>query len=149
MNSNNFLRYLRIGLPVLALSTVVTALSFVLTGQGTNTVLAQQDPFLNNRINQLERQFNSIETRISRLEQQSRFPGVAPPKLLNYDAELNQMRSHVETLQLRIDALECGLVKLDERTLTTTAKQARRKSNSNETDRCRLDSNVPLQFIKP
>ena len=149
MNSNNSLKYLRIGLPVFALLTVVTGLSFVFTGQGTNTVLAQQDPFLNNRINQIERQFNSIETRISRLEQQSRFPSVTPQTSLNRDAEFNQMRSQVESLQLRIDAFECGLVKLDERTLTTTARQARRKANPNETDRCRLDSNVPLQFIKP
>jgi len=40
-------------------------------------------------------------------------------------------------------------VKLDERTLTTTARQARKKANPNETDRCRLDSNVSLQFTKP
>jgi chaperonin cofactor prefoldin len=149
MNSNNFLKCLRVGLTVFALLTVAAGLSFVFTGQGANTVLAQQDPFLNNRINQIERQFNSIETRISRLEQQSRFPGVAPQTSLNRDAEFNQMRSQVESLQFRIDALECGLVKLDERTLTTTAKQARRKANPNETDRCRLDSNIPLQFIKP
>ncbi len=149
MNSNNSLKYLRIGLPVFALLTVVIGLSFVFTGLGTNTVLAQQDPFLNNRINQIERQFNSIETRISRLEQQSRFPSVAPQTSLNRDAEFNQMRSQVESLQLRIDAFECGLVKLDERTLTTTARQTRRKANLNETDRCRLDFNVPLQFIKP
>jgi len=149
MNSNKFLKYLRIGLPFFALLAIAFGLSFVFIGQGTNTVLAQQDPFLNNRINQIERQFNSIETRISRLEQQSRFPNVAPQPLLNRDAEINRMRSQIDSLQLRIDALECGLVKLDERTLTITARQARRKANSNETDRCRLDSNVPLQFIKP
>jgi len=121
MNSSKFLKYLRVGLPFFALLAIAFGLSFVFIGQGTNTVLAQQDPFLNNRINQIERQFNSIETRISRLEQQSRFPNVAPQPLLNRDAEINRMRSQIDSLQLRIDALECGLVKLDERTLTTTA----------------------------
>jgi chaperonin cofactor prefoldin len=149
MNSNNSLKYLRIGLPVFVLLIVAIGLTIFFTGQGTNKVLAQQDPFLNNRVNQIERQFNMFETRINRLEQQSRFPVVTPQTSLNRDMEINQMRSQIESLQLQIAALECGLVKLDERTLTTNARQARRKANPNENDRCRLDPNVPLQFIKP
>jgi hypothetical protein len=146
MNSNNLPKILRVGLYLLVLLGVAAGLSFILTGKETNTVFAQQDPFLNSRINQIEQRFNSIETRINRLEQQPRFSEITPPTALNRDTEINLMRSQIETLQLRIAELECGLVKLDERTLTASARQARNKTNSNENDRCRLNSNTPLQL---
>jgi hypothetical protein len=146
MNSNILPRILRIGISIFALLTVAAGISFILTGQGTTTVFAQQDAFLNNRINQIERQFNSIEMRINRLEQQPRLSSVTPQTSLNRDIEINQMRSQIQALQLRIVEVECSLLRVDERTLTTAARQARRKTISNETDRCRLNSNVPLQL---
>ena len=146
MNSNNLPRILRIGLYVFAQLAVAAGISFVLNGKGTTPVLAQQDPFLDRRISQIEQRFNLIETRINRLEQQSRFPASTPQTTLSRDTEINLMRSQIEALQLRIAEVECSLVRIDERTLTAAARQARRKANPNETDRCRLNSNIPLQL---
>lgn len=146
MNSINLSSILRIGLYVFTLLTITVGITFVLTGKGTTTVFAQQDPFLNQRLNRIEQQFNSIETRISRIEQQSRFPDVTPRTSLNRDSEINLMRSQIETLQLRVAEIECGLVRVDERTLTAAARQSRRKPITSEADRCRLNPNVPLQL---
>ena len=146
MYSSNLSSILRMSLYVFALLTVAAGISFVLNGKGTTTVFAQQDPFLNQRINRIEQQFSSIETRISRIEQQSRFTDVTPRTSLNRDTEINQMRSQIEVLQLRIAEIECGLLRVDERTLTAAARQSRRKAVPNETDRCRLNPNLPLEL---
>lgn len=146
MYSSNFSSILRIGLYVFALLIVAAGISFVLNGKETTKVIAQQDPFLNQRINRIEQQFSSIETRISRIEQQSRFTDITPRTSLNRDTEINLMRSQIQALQLRIAEIECGLVKVDERTLSTAARQSRRKVALNEHDRCRLNPNVPLEL---
>lgn len=146
MYPNNLSNSGRIGLYVFALLSVAAGIFFVLNEKGTTTVLAQQDPFLNQRINRIEQQFSSIETRINRIEQQSRFPDITPRTTLNRDTEINLMRSQIEALQIRIAEIECGLVRLDERTLSTSARQIKRKAIPNETDRCRLNSNVPLEI---
>jgi hypothetical protein len=146
MYSSNLSSILRMSLYVFALLTVAAGISFVLNGKGTTTVFAQQDPFLNQRINRIEQQFSSIETRISRIEQQSRFTDVTPRTSLNRDTEINLMRSQIEALQLRIAEIECGVVRVDERTLSTTARQSRKRATPNENDRCRLNPNVPLEL---
>jgi hypothetical protein len=146
MYSINLSSILRIGLYVFTLLTITAGVSFVLAGKGTITVLAQQDPFLNQRLNRIEQQFNSIETRLSRIEQQSRLPDVTPRITLNRDTEINLMRSQIEALQLRVAEIECGLVRVDERTLTPAARQSRKKTAPDETDRCRLNPNVPLHL---
>jgi TolA-binding protein len=146
MNSKTLSWILRTALCVLALLAITGGISSIFNEKGTTTVLAQQDPFLDRRISQIEQRFNQIESRINRLEQQTSLPSLAPPTSLNRDTEINQMRSQINELQLRIAEVECGLLRIDERTLTAPAKQSRRKTNSNETDHCRTDSNVPLQL---
>lgn len=144
MKSNYLSRILRAGLPVLVLLAIVGGISFILNGREATTVLAQQDPFLDRRISQIEQRFNLIESRISRLEQQTSLPSLTPQTSLNRDSEINQMRSQIGALQLRVAEIECGLLKIDERTLSNAARQSRR--NPNEVDRCRLNANVPLQL---
>lgn len=146
MYSRNLSSILRMGLYGFALLIIVAAISFVLNGKETTKVLAQQDPFLNQRLNRLEQQFSSIETRIGRIEQQSRFPEIAPRTTLNRDTEINLMRSQIEALQLRIAEIECGMVRLDERTLSTAARQSRRKASPNETDRCRFNPSLSVEL---
>lgn len=146
MNSTNLSSILRMGLYVSALLIVGAGISFILTGKETATVFAQQDPFLNQRINRIEQQFSAFETRIGRIEQQSRFPDITPRIQPNRDAEINLLRSQIEVLQLRLAEVECGLVRVDERTLTAAARLSRKKPTSSETDRCRLNSNAPLQL---
>lgn len=146
MNSSNLPKTLHIGLYVFAILIAGAGIVFVLTDKGTSAVHAQQDPFLERRINQIEQRFNLIETRISRVEQQSRFTDIVPQTSVNRDIEINLMRSQIQSLQLRIAELECNLLKLDERTLTAAAKQSRRKVNTNEIDRCRENPNTSVQL---
>lgn len=112
---------------------------------GTNIVDAQQDPFLSQRLNQIEQRFTSIESRINRVEQQSRFPAAMPDLSAGRDTELRLLRLQVETLQSRIAETECGLAKLDERTLGNTARQ-QRKSGAENNDICRQSPNTPIQI---
>jgi peptidoglycan hydrolase CwlO-like protein len=146
MNSNNLSHIFRTALCVFALLAITGGISFFFNEKVTTTILAQQDPFLDRRISQIEQRFNQIESRINRLEQQTSLPSLMPQTSINRDTEINQMRSQINALQLRIAEVECGLLRIDERTLTAPARQSRRKTNHNETDRCRTDSNIPLQL---
>ncbi len=83
--------------------------------------------------------------RINRVEQQSRFPVTTPDLSVGRDTELRLLRSQVETLQSRIAETECGLAKIDERTLSNTARQ-QRKSGAEKNDICRQTPNTPIQL---
>lgn len=65
----------------------------------------------------------------------------------NDDGEIRFLRFEVKTLRFRLSEAECGLSRLDERTLTGAARQVRRRSSADEIDRCRLNSGVPIQLI--
>ena len=112
---------------------------------------AQQDPFLAQRLNQLEQRFTTIETRLNRLESESRIPSIAPRTTENNDLELQLLRSQIESLQLQLTQVECALLKLDERTLPTAVRQARKKVDAGRTiERCRQNPNELIQLpIQP
>lgn len=115
----------------------------------TRPVSAQIDPLLERRVSQMEQRFYSIESRISRLKQNSRFPSAAatlPPQPGGNDIETRLLRSEVETLRLRVGEAECGLLKLDERTLTEAARRTRLKSAAGKIEPCRADPAAPLQL---
>jgi hypothetical protein len=120
--------------------------SFVSNDNLITTALAQ-DPLLERRINQLEQRFYSIETRIRQVEQNSRLPNITSgTSAARNDAEISLLRSQIETLRLRLAEVECGLAGIDERTLSANARETRRKSSSQITDPCRLNSNAPVQL---
>jgi hypothetical protein len=132
---------------ILGIAVVIyNGLSSVWTDRLTITASAQQDPFLSQRINQIEQRFSSIETRINRLEQESRLPNLTRGAIGNNDAEIRLLQSQIDTLRLRGIEAECGLVKLDERTLSNAVRQGRKKTGSGQIDKCRLDSGEPLQM---
>lgn len=110
------------------------------------TAHAQQDPFLSQRLNRIEQRFSTIETKIIQLENQSRFPSVSPDLSRGQDTELQLLRSQINTLQLRVAEIECGVVRLDERTLSATAKANRKTAGISDSDLCRQTPNVPLQL---
>ncbi|MDQ3820080.1 MAG: hypothetical protein M3362_20715, partial [Acidobacteriota bacterium] len=62
------------------------------------------------------------------------------------DTEVTLLRAQVEMLQRRLSEIDCGLAKLDERTLSPAAREARRKTAANSTDPCRLNSDAPLRL---
>jgi hypothetical protein len=118
----------------------------ILGERGERVVSAQQqDPFLSQRISQMEQRFYSIETRLNRLESDSRTAtGVRPGVPNNNDVDIQYLRSQVDSLRLRIGETECGLLRIDERTLSAAAKQARKKGTITEV--CRVDPGAPVQL---
>ena len=147
MNSNlrqkaNILLY---AFAIFGAAAIIYSVGFTLLN-GTTTVHAQQDPFLSQRLNRIEQRFSTIETKLIQLENQSRFPTTSTDLNATRDIELQLIRSQINTLQLRMSEIECGVVRLDERTLSATAKANRKASGINDNDLCRQAPNVPLQL---
>jgi hypothetical protein len=148
MNSNHKHRTFQTLLYILAIFGVSAGIYNALRMLNvlTPTVHAQQDPFLERRISQIEQRYSFIETRISRLEQESRFPARLPDSGGAIESELRLLRAQMETMQLRLGEAECGLVKLDERTLSVTARQNRRKQSPGEGDVCRAEPDAAIRL---
>ena len=114
--------------------------------------VAAQDLFLERRINLLEQRYNSMESRMSRLEQQMSItqrmtPTPAQPMR---DPEVALLRSESELLKTRVGELECGILRLDERTLSESAKEARRRTGAQPKDRCRVGAEAPIKLsVRP
>ena len=103
----------------------------------------QQDVIrLDSRISQLEQRFYTIENSLRTLEQQSRMSGMTGRGGVTPD-DIAALRAELQTLQVRVMEDECGLAKIDERTLTAAAREARRKAAGN--DPCRLNFDLPLR----
>ena len=137
-------------LAVCALVAIVAAgysgKSVVRTG-GVATVTASQDvTSLGSRISRLEQIVYSLESNINRLDQQSRLSSSRPASAGVRDPEVGLLRDEVESLQRRLVEIECGLVKIDERTLTGAARDGRRESTVKRVDPCRLDAQSPLRL---
>jgi hypothetical protein len=134
-----------------ALALVTAAVAYGWRAEGSSASAAappaQDVSRLESRFSQLEQRFRSIEMSISRLEQQQQSrlsvatPG-APPR--GEDAGL--LRAEIEALRRRLAEAECGLIRIDERTLTPAARDERRKAGLGGTDPCRLNTSAPLNL---
>ena len=121
---------------------VVTVLR--ITPATANGPTPQQDVIrLENRIGQLEQRLFSIETGLRTLEQQSRIAGATSRGTSQDDLAL--LRSEIQILQRRLADDECGLARLDERTLSPAVRDARRKSGAGS-DPCRVNVDTPLRL---
>ena len=104
--------------------------------------LPQQDVLrLENRLTQLEQRLYTIENSVRSVEQQSRMASVSS-RAVSQD-ELNLMRSQLQSLERRLADDECGMARLDERTLSPQRRQARKVSAS---DQCRQNTDAPLRL---
>jgi hypothetical protein len=102
---------------------------------------------LESRLGQLEQRFYTVESSIRGLEQQVRLSSAAPRSAARErDPEVGLLRSEVEALRLRLAEAECGLLRVDERTLTPGAREARRKAAAGAADPCRLNTDAPLRL---
>ena len=107
---------------------------------------AQDAVYLDRRISTVEMRLSTIESSLRSIEQQamsSQRMTQGPP---NRDPETSLLRSEVEMLKIRLRELECGLVHLDERTLSATAREARKRTIGQSTDPCRLSPEAPVQL---
>lgn len=105
----------------------------------------QDSAYLDRRISLLENRLGSIESSVRMLGQQSMSQRSAPSQPTR-DPEIALLRSEVEILNARIRELECGLVHLDERTLSANAKETRKRMNLPANDPCRLNSETSVQL---
>jgi hypothetical protein len=105
----------------------------------------QDTTFLGQRINMLEQRLNLIESSIRTLDQQiSTQRSVAPQPNRNPDTAV--LQSEIEVLRSLVRELQCGLVHVDERTLSAAAKEARKRMKADPTDPCRLMPETPVQL---
>jgi hypothetical protein len=95
-----------------------------LSGSGVQRVEAQSDIFLSRRIDQVEQRFYSLESRLNRIEMESRQPSLAAVRPAGNEVELQYLRTQIDSLRARLGEAECGLLKLDERTLTAAQRRA-------------------------
>lgn len=118
---------------------LVSVLAFALSAGPT---LPQDAIRLESRISQLEQRFYTLETSMRTLEQQTRMGGLNQRGGVTQD-DVALLRSEIQTLQVRLMEDECALAKLDERTLSPTAREARRRAAGN--DPCRANFELPLR----
>ena len=104
----------------------------------------QQDAIrLENRLSQVEQRMYAIESNLRTIEQQSRTS--LGSRGVNSE-EVSLLSSQVQTLQNRLAEVQCGLIKLDERTLPPDVRNARRKAATAAGDPCRLNVDAPLRL---
>ena len=106
----------------------------------------QDSMMLDRRISTLEQRLYSIESRISSLEQRALTPVRPAPNPTLRDPEIDRLRSELELLRLRVRELECGVLRLDERTLPANVKEARKRAGAQPQDPCRQEPNAPVQL---
>lgn len=113
------------------------------------TVSAQSDQFLSRRVDQIENRFYALESRLNRLETQSR-PMIAAPRVTdNRNTEIEFLRTQVDSLRTRLGEVECGILRLDERTLTPAARTARNRAATSP-DPCRRDPAAAIRLsVRP
>ena len=110
-----------------------------------NAVEPQQEVIrLETRINQLDQRLYGIEASIRTLEQQSRISGATSRGGVSAQ-ELALLQSQIQALQVRLAEDECGLARLDERTLSPAMRNARRQS-AGRADPCRTNVESPLRL---
>ena len=123
---------------VLVLCVVVGIVANVSWGR---SAAEPQDPAsLDRRISMLEQRFYQVESSINRLQTYvaSQRPSVPQPTISDRDVLI--IRDEVQRLSLRLGEVECGLLKLDERTAT------RRSSTQKSDDPCRTNVDTPLRL---
>ena len=109
------------------------------------TAYAQSDAFLSRRIDAIENRFYGLESRLNRLETESRPIGITPQTTRTDDLEIQFLRSQVDALRTRLGEAECGLLRLDERTLTPASRSTRDKAAVNA-EPCRRDTSAVVKL---
>ncbi|HYE71694.1 MAG TPA: hypothetical protein VEF04_00125 [Blastocatellia bacterium] len=102
---------------------------------------------LDRRVNVMEQRLYSIESRLNQIERLSiTSQRSATPAQSNTDTDAAILRSEIEILTNRLRLIECGVIRLDQRTLPAQAREALRKSGGQASDSCRMNTDDPLIF---
>jgi hypothetical protein len=87
----------------------------------------------------------AFESSLNRLQQQTISQRRPVSETGSRDREVVLLQSEIRNFQLRFSEIECGLVKLDERTRATGVGE-RSPSATKPTDPCRLSPLTPLRL---
>jgi hypothetical protein len=124
---------------------IYSGLAAIFGERAVPTVSAQQDLFVARRIDQMEQRINTIESRLNRIESDSRMSSITASRPANNnETELRLLQSQVDGFRLRLGEVECGLLRVDERTLTAAARAARKRGAESEI--CRRDAGAAVQL---
>ena len=107
---------------------------------------AQDAVYLDRRISMLETRLSSIESSLRNVQQQAMASDRSTATQPARDPEVMLLRSEVEILNSRLRELECALVRLDERTLSPAAREARKRTPAQPGDPCRVNPDMPIQL---
>ena len=130
----------------LIIAACVLAATAVIAHRGKASSVPEQDVLsLDRRISSIEQRLFSLESNITQLQQQVMASRTSPTSPNVRDPETERLRSEILLLERRIREVECGVVKLDERTLSPTAR-ASRPTQGQGSDPCRLRPETPLQL---
>ena len=125
------------------LCAVIGVMASISRGHSSAAAEAPQDPSsLDRRLSMLEQRFYSMESSISRLQQYVATQRPSIPQPSTSDRDLMLMREEVQRLTLRMAEIECGLIKLDERTTPAARRNPTAKSN----DPCRLNPDQAVRL---
>jgi predicted RNase H-like nuclease (RuvC/YqgF family) len=124
---------------IVLLCIVIGIMATVSRGKSSTTT--QDVAGLDRRVSLLEQRLYMLESSMNRLQTyvtSQRSPVSQPSN----DREISLLQEEVQRLNLRLAEVECGLIKLDERTTTP----ARRSSAPKSTDPCRQNADAPLRL---
>jgi hypothetical protein len=132
----------------IALAVIICAVAVILVKVYPNSgshMTAQDINSLDRRISFLEQRFNNLDSSINRLQQQVVLSqGSSGSQTRVRDEEINRMVDEIQRLSLRVNEIECGLLKLDER--TTVAGRNPRSDTPKSSDPCRSNPATPLRL---
>jgi len=129
---------------VLGLAMVVyNGLSGMFGSSGAMIVHAQTDPFLSRRVDMIEQRLYSLESRISSMQSRVE-PSIVPSIPSTTQTDVSFLRTQLDGMRIRLGEVECGLLKLDERTLTAAQRRTNRTGSSS--DRCRDNFATPIML---
>lgn len=129
-------------LAIVILAAIVVA-DFGRSAAGREAAATQDPASLDRRISLLEQRFYTLESSMSRLQQFVASQRPAASTSDTNDREISLLSQEIQRLQLRMTEIECGVVRLDER---TTPASARRSGDQKSTDPCRQNSGAPLRL---
>lgn len=135
----------------LAYAALGAALALLLASNGGGSraagAPAQDVSSLDRRVSMMEQRLYRIESSLMQLERLATMPAQRAPSAAASDAEAALLRAEVEALRRRLGEVECGVVRLDERTTPAEARAARRRAGApSANDPCRLNPELPLQL---
>ena len=123
---------------------VLVGLTVINVTRGAAGAETQDPAGLDRRISMLEQRSYTLETGMNRLQQYVTSQRSTGSSSDLRSQEVDQLRQEMQRLQLRLNEVECGLLKLDER--TSSAGGNRKSGDARPADPCRLNPATPLRL---